>query len=535
MRDESGLVLADRRRAGAGRLATALGKTLFLIGAVAGAGSAHAQSASCDALAKLALPHTEVTATTLVAAGAFIPPPSPQGGGGGPGSQLYATLPSFCRVKATSRPTAESEIKLEVWLPVAGWNGRLQAVGNGGFSSNISYNALAQAVLKGYAGTANNTGQETNNGDFAIGHPGRIADWGSRAVHESAVNAKAAVAAFYGKPAAYSYWNSCSTGGRQGLVAAEYYPDDFDGLAIGDPANPMTRLQANSIWINLALNKDEASFIPPEKWKLIHDKVMAACDAQDGLKDGLITDPRACRITVEALQCKAGASADDCLGGAQVAAMNKILTGSTNPRTGARLYPGYPLGTAMLPGPVAGKNPDNSAPSTFRMLFQDANWDYRTFDFDKDTARADTLGNESINAADPKRLAALFARGGKLLMYHGWIDPAITPLISIDYYEKAVAANGGKAKADDSIRLFMVPGMAHCMGGEGPNAFDKMDVLADWVERGKAPDRIVASHLTAGTVDRTRPLCAYPEVARYNGAGSIDEAANFTCAMPPKG
>jgi len=433
---------------------------------------------------------------------------------------------------ATLRPTPDSDIKIEVWMPAEGWNGRLEAVGNGGFSGNIQYNALAQAVVKGYAGTATNTGHDSNDSAFTIGHPERVKDWGYRAVHEMTVTAKAILAAHYGSRPQYSYWNSCSTGGRQGLVAAEYYPNDFDGLAVGDPANPMTRLQANSIWINLALNKDETSVIPQEKWTMIHQTVMNQCDAVDGLKDGLIENPMACNFDIKALQCKNGDAAD-CLTAPQVEALSEVVSGSKNPRTGVQLYPGYPLGTAMLPGPVAGVKPDGSAPDTFQMLFQDANWDYHTFDFDKDTARADKLGNPTINAVDETRLKALFAHGGKLLMYHGWNDPAISPLISIDYYNKAVAANGGVDKTYSEVRLFMVPGMNHCGGGEGPNVFDKMDTIADWVEHGKAPDEIIASHQDAQhQVDRTRPLCPYPQLAKYKGSGSVDEAQNFACAAP---
>ena len=505
-------------------------KAFLFLGVAAAAGSAHAAT-SCEDLAKVALPHTEVTSATLVPAGGFTPPAGPGGGGNPNANRVYASLPAFCRVKATSRPTPESDIKIEVWLPAAGWNGRLQAVGNGGFSSYLQYNALAGAVAQGYAGTANNTGQDTNNADFSIGHPGRIPDWGSRAVHESVVNGKALATASYGVKPAYSYWNSCSTGGRQGLVAAEYYPEDFDGLAVGDPANPMTRLQANSIYINLALNKDEASFITPEKWAAISKVVMDSCDSKDGLKDGLINNPMACNFKVETLQCK-GADNVSCLTAPQIVAYRKILTGSVNPRTGEHLYPGYPFGTAMLPGPVAGKNPDGSAPATFKMLFQDKDWDYHTFDFDKDTGRAAKLGNNTIDAVDEKKLAKLFARGGKLFMYHGWVDPAITPLISVDYYNKAVAANGGKAQADSSIRLFLVPGMAHCGGGYGPNTFDKMEVISNWVEHGKAPDKIIASRVENDKVVRTRPLCPYPAVAKYKGAGSVDDAANFACVAP---
>jgi feruloyl esterase len=526
----------------------------------------HANAAAaipCENLTGLKLSNTTVNSATLVAKGAFTPPANAAGGGAqaagaqagrgaaagrgapaasgaqagrGPGggqNAVYANTLAFCRVLATVRPVADSEIKVEVWLPAEGWNGRLEALGNGGFSSAIMYGNLAQAVVKGYAATGTNTGFDGNDSSFSIGHPEKITDWGNRAVHEMTVTAKAIVDARYGSGPKYSYWNSCSTGGRQGWVAAEYYPGDFDGLAIGDPANPMTRLQANNIYVSLALNNDPASFIPEAKWAMIHEKVMDQCDAVDGLKDGLIQDPMKCNFKIETLLCKNGDAAD-CLTAPQLEALKKINTGSKNPRTGEQLYPAYPLGTNMaLAGPIVRKDvPDGSSQSTFRMLFQDPAWDYHTFDFDKDTARADKLGNNTINAVNPEKLKALFARGGKVLLYHGWEDPAISPLISVDLYNKAVAANGGLGKTYNDIRLFLVPGMPHCQGGYGPNAFDRVDVVADWVEKGIAPDQIVATHSTGGQVDRSMPLCPYPQIAKYKGSGGIDKAENFTCVKP---
>jgi feruloyl esterase len=522
-------------------------KTIFVVTLLtASAGSAWAASTSCENLTQLKLPHTEITSATVVAAGAFKQPPGgpgapagpppadapagpPPAGGpaGGARPNPYATLPAFCRVMATLRPTSDSDIKIEVWLPADGWNGRLEAVGNGGLGSNLQYNAMAEAVAKGYTATGNNTGQG-NNGKDMIGHPEKLKDWGYRAVHEDAVAAKAIDAAFYGSAPKYSYWNSCSTGGRQGWVAAEYYPIDFDGLAIGDPANPMTRLQANNIAVNLAVNKDDASFIPAEKWTVIHEWAVNQCDAGDGLKDGLIENPMACNLDVKQLACQNGGDAAYCLSAPQMVVLSQVINGSKNPRTGEQLYPGFPLGSPMG-NTITGHKPDGSAAPLYQALFQDANWDYHTFNFDTDTARADKLGNDTINAIDPSKLKQLFAHGGKLLLYHGWNDPNISPLISIQLYEQAAAANGGIAKTSNEMRLFMVPGMNHCGGGEGPNTFDKVDPLVEWVEHGKAPDMIVASHSTSGQVDRTRPLCPYPQVAKYKGSGSIDDAQNFAC------
>jgi feruloyl esterase len=545
-------------------------KKIYALGLLAGLSvPAWAASTPCDQLANLKLPHTEITAATLVAAGAFTPPPNPNqqqmappagapgqnlqapgaqpgpmgqpqaggpGGPGGPGggqgqqNAVYKTLPAFCHVQASLRPTADSRIDIEVWLPADGWTGRLEAVGNGGFGHNIMFNNFAEGVAKGYVVTGSDTGHQSDDSTFAIGHPEKLVDWGYRAMHENVVAAKAIVAAYYGSAPKYSYYNGCSTGGRQGWVAAEYYPKDFDGLAIGDPANPMTRLQANTIYDNLELTKDEAHFIPTAKWAMIHQTVLAACDEKDGLKDGLVADWTKCNFDPNSLLCKNGDAAD-CLTASQIESLKVIAGGSKNPRTGEALYPGYPIGINMQ-GPVVGKNPDNSAPTVFRALFQDANWDYHTFNFDTDTARADKLGNNLINAVDPAKLSQVFAHGGKIILYHGWNDPAITPLISINLYEDAVKANGGVAKTYNDIRLFMVPGMNHCGGGEGPNTFDKLDAISAWVEQGKAPDQIVASHATAGKIDRTRPLCPYPQVAKYKGSGSIDEAANFACAKP---
>jgi feruloyl esterase len=487
-----------------------------------------ASPSSCEDLAHLNVPHTVITEASRVDKGAF---PAPQGQNGQvQNAELFANLSAFCRVKATLRPTADSDIKIEVWLPADTWNGRLEAVGNGAFQSTISYGALAQAVKSGYAGVGSNTGHEGNSGAVLIGHPEKVIDWGNRAVHEMTLAAKAVVTARYGSPAKYSYWNSCSTGGRQGLVAAEYYPNDFDGLAVGDAANPMTRNQASTLYGSLTMNKSAASSMSPAKWDAYRQAVVNACDASDGVKDGLLNNPLSCHFKPQQMLCKNG-DHDDCLTAAQIAALNTLLAGMKNPRTGEQLHAGWPVG-AHPANFVVGPKPEDVAIDTFRVIFQDPAWDFHTMDFDRDIARSDQLGNPVMNAADPSRLKALFAHGGKLFMYHGWDDGSITPLQAIRYYNKAVEANGGRQKTYGSIRLFMVPGMGHCQGGEGPNEFDKMEVISQWTEQGKAPDRIIAAHSTDHKVDRTRPLCPYPQIAKYQGAGSTDDAASFVCAKP---
>lgn len=494
------------------------------------ASSARAAEIACEDLTGLSLPHTEITEARIVAKGEFAPPP---GALDGPGAgAAYKAMAAFCRVLATLRPSSDSDIKIEVWLPAEGWNGRLEGVGNGAYMSSIFYWNLAEAVSQGYAAAATNTGHEGNSGEFAFGHPEKLIDWGYRAVHEMTVTAKAIVTARYGNSAKHAYWNSCSTGGREGLMEAENYPNDFDGLAVGDAANPMTRNQASTLYSTLAVNRDPDGFLSPAKWLAYRKAVLDKCDAADGVKDGLLNSPMACTFDPREMGCKSG-DRDDCLTPPQIAALNTVLAGMKNPRTGEKLHPGWPVGANPHPTMVVGREPEKVAIDTFRALFQNPGWDYHTMDFDKDIALSDKLGNRLMNAADESRLKALFARGGKIILYHGWSDPNISALLGIKYYTDAVEANGGTSKTYDSIRLFMVPGMGHCGGGEGPNAFDKMEALTKWVEEGKAPDRIIAVHAGSdGTVDRSRPLCPYPQVAKYLGKGSIDEAGNFSCTAP---
>ncbi len=488
----------------------------------------HAAAATCESLASLALPDTKITTAQTVAAGAFTMP----AGGFMPSPVSPKSLPAFCRVAATLRPSKDSDIKIEVWLPVEGWNGKFQGVGNGGWTGSITYPALMAALQKGYASASTDTGHAGNpvDGSFALGHPEKVTDFGYRAVHEMTVKAKAIVAAFYQKNAQYSYWNGCSSGGKQGLKEAQRYPNDYDGIIAGAPANYWTHLTAATVWVGAATHKDEASFIPPAKYRVIHDAVIKSCDAVDGLKDGLIDDPRRCHFDPATIACQ-GADAPTCLTAPQVEAAKKIYSPATNPRTKEAIFPGLEPGSELGWGFMAGgKEPSEIGMAEFRnIVYHDANWDWRTFDFDKGVALAEKVDNNTITANDPN-LKPFFSHGGKLLMYHGWTDPLIAPENSINYYTSVLDKMGGASKAGDSIRLFMVPGMDHCGGGEGPNAFDSVSVMEQWVEKGAAPSQIVASHTSAGQVDRTRPLCTYPQVAHYKGSGSIDEAANFVCS-----
>lgn len=484
--------------------------------------SAPVLAASCDSLSSLTLPDTTITSVQSVDARQFSPP---AGRGGAPNAAAYQDLPAFCRVSATLKPTSDSDIKVEVWLPSTGWNGKFQAVGNGGWAGVISYRELSEAVRRGYAAASTDTGHTGGSGQFALGHQEKLIDFGYRSEHEMTVKGKAIVSAFYGNAPKYSYWNGCSTGGRQGLKEAQRFPNDYDGIIAGAPANRT----ALALWIAFAILKDPGTYIPASKYALVHRAVLDACDANDGLKDGLIEEPTRCHFDPKVLLCKGGDDAS-CLTAAQVEGVRKIYTAATNPRTGQLLFPSLPMGTE-LGWAILGKGPEPSDVMLDHykyVVFKDPNWDWRTFNFDSDINRSEQPDNTVMNSTDPN-LKTFFGHQGKLLLYHGWSDPNISALSTIQYYNSVVDTMGGAAKTSDNIRLFLVPGMGHCGGGEGPNVFDKVDAMEQWVEQAKAPEQMIASHSTAGKVDRTRPLCPYPQIAQYKGSGSIDDAKNFVC------
>ena len=483
-------------------------------------------AATCDSLRSLALPDTTITLTQSVAPGEFVPPGSPSGPPSSAG--LFKKLPAFCRLAATLQPTSDSDIKIEVWLPAAGWNGKFQAVGNGGWAGVISYSAMAQALEHGYATSSTDTGHVGPSGSFALGHPEKLIDFAYRSEHEMTVKAKDIIQAFYGDPPKVSYWNGCSTGGRQGLKEAQRFPNDYDAIIAGAPANPRTRLAFTTLWIAQAAHKDEASYIPPSKYPAIHQAVLNACDALDGLKDGLLADPTRCRFDPKVLACQ-DADGPACLTAAQIETVRKILSPPKNPQTGEEIYPTLEPGSELGWATLAGPQPFQATVDHFKyVVFKDPNWDWKTLNFAGDVALADKIDNETINATDAN-LKPFFAHNGKLLLYHGFSDPNVPPRSTINYYNRVLDTTAG---AGDSIRLFMVPGMGHCGGGEGPNNFDMVSALEQWKEHGKAPERIVAAHRAGGQVDRTRPLCPYPQVARYKGSGSIDEESNFVCETP---
>jgi feruloyl esterase len=487
-----------------------------------------ARSESCDSLQSLSLENTTITLAQSVAAGEFIPPGAQQQ------ERAFKETPAFCRVAATLKTSSDSDIKIEVWMPIYGWNGKFMGIGNGGFSGAVSYAQMTPALRRGYAASSTDTGHTSGGGDasWALGHPEKQIDFGYRAVHEMTVRAKAIVAAFYSNPPQYSYWDGCSSGGKQGLKEAQDFPNDYDGIIAGAPANNWTHLMAQILSVAQAVRKDEASAIPQSKYALIHNAVLEQCDVLDKAKDGLLEDPRQCKFDPAVLQCKAGDAAT-CLTSPQVTALKHVYEPARNPRTGEEIYPGLSVGSELgwgvLPQPFA------VAETHFKYIVaQNPNWDFRTFDLDRDVAKADAIDADvgHFRAINPD-LTAFKNRGGKLIQYHGWNDQQIAAQNSINYYENVVKRFGNSKQVDDFYRLFMVPGMMHCQGGAGaPDRFDRVSALENWVEKGNAPEEILGSHFTNGVVDRTRPLCPYPKVAQWNGSGTIDDAVNFQCVSP---
>ena len=446
-------------------------------------------------------------------------------------------LPATCRAAATLTPTADSEIKIEVWMPLTGWNGKFHSAGgasgaNSAIGGSINYQPMQAALRNGYATAGTDGGHTGATLSFAPGHPEKVIDFGYRAVHEMTVTAKSLIATFYGAGPRFSYWNACAAGGRQGWQEIQRYPADYDGLIVSDPANAWSKLQSWSLWVWQAAHETPASYIPPAKYPAMHKAALDACDALDDVTDGLIENPLACTFDPKVLQCTAGDN-DSCLTPSQVDAARKIYSPAKNPRTGAEIFPGLMPGSELSWGSLAGPEVPYYATETYKhLVFNDPNWSAaaRPINFDTDVARAETA-SAALNA-DNANIKPFLDRGGKIIAYGGWTDPLISPLNEVNLY-KRVASTVGQVQVDRSYRLFMVPGMNHCRGGEGTDTFDMLPALEAWVEQGKAPDRIEASKVVQGRVQRTRPLCPFPQVARYSGRGSTDDAANFVCAAPP--
>ncbi len=350
------------------------------------------------------------------------------------------------------------------------------------------------------------------------------------------VAGKSIAKSYYTRDPQVSYFQGCSTGGHQAITEAHRYPDDYNGIIAGDPANNRVRLHMVGYWNYEATHSDPASYIPISKLAMLNKAVLDACDKIDGLADGIIDDPRKCKFDPAVLTCpsaSAGQAGDaaNCLTAPQVAAMKKIYQGPKNPRTGAQIFPGMYPGSEVNPlglDRTLANTPDSGRPAPPPGLAIWTNWKGPRYDWDKDATQVISELSPLLDDADPD-LKAFKARGGKLLLYTGWADPLIPAADLVNYYERMQKTMGSTA---EFARLFMVPGMGHCAGGNAPTRFDALAALEPWVEKGAAPQKMVAAQIVQGATTRTRPLCVYPQVAKYNGTGSQDDAANFSCKQP---
>ncbi len=508
----------------------------------------------CASLSALKLADMTITSAQEVAAGAFLPP------GAMAPPPAVKLMPAFCRVIAEIKPVKDSDIKIEVWLPLAGWNGKYRGQGNGGFAGQINYPDLAVAISKGYATASTDTGHAGSGIDasWALGHPEKIIDFGHRAIHEMTVKAKAVIQAFYGDAPKRSYFASCSNGGRQALMEAQRFPADYDGILAGAPANYWTHVFATFIWDIQAMQHDPASSIPPSKIPAISAAVLAACDAhnEDGVQDGILNDPRECRFDPAAIICKTTDS-DSCLTAPQAAALQKIYSGPKDAK-GKQVFPGFLPGgengpggwSAWITGQAPGKDLQTAFATGFfaNMISTSAPIDLKTVNVETAVQLANEQQGRTLNATDPN-LKPFMAHGGKLIIYHGWSDSALPPAGAITYYN-SVELGLGRELTDKFVRLYMLPGMQHCGGGPGPNFFgqpgtpsdpqhDIYAALEQWVEKGTAPDKIIATKYAnvpgaAPELKMSRPLCPYPQVAKYKGTGDTNNESNFICAQGKK-
>ena len=491
--------------------------------------------------------NTTMTVSTTVSGGSLVTPTD----------QILTGLPPFCRVTGVSRPTSDSEIRFEVWLPSDSWNGKFVSSGEGGFAGRLNYTRLGldggldEWLRRGYATASTDTGHRSTEDNWAIGHPERVIDYAYRSKHLVTVAAKGLIEAYYGRAATHAYFNSCSNGGRQALKEVQRYPEDYDGVVVGAPWNFQSHSNAGFVWDAQTLSAPGAA-IPASKLPAIQTAAVAACDASDGLIDGLIEEPAKCAFDPATLKCTTGDS-DDCLTEAQIVSLEKLYGGPKNPRTGESIYPGWAMGGESGWERFVSADAVTNLGHTYfsNLVFEDPNWDYQSFDFDGHLAFAESKVGSLADAVETD-LSAAQRRGVKIIQYHGWNDQTVQPGYSPNYYELVAAEMGGRAATQDFYRLFMVPGMAHCYRGPGANSFggvgqqlpptrdanhDLQAALEEWVEHGVAPDKLIATKYVdddadATTIAFTRKLCPYPSVARYDQSGDPSTAESFVCVTP---
>lgn len=503
-----------------------------------GCGLAHA--ADCAALKNLSLNQTEITTAEMVTGDLAIAGETPM-----------HELPGLCRVAGILRPSSDSEIRFEVWMPAEGWNGRLLGVGNGGFAGAIGYRQFDAYIKRGYAVAGSDAGHqgESTDGTFAYQHPEKVKDFGWRAVHVTTERAKQIVAAYYGKAESKAYFDACSDGGREALMEAERFPEDYDGILAGAPADAWSTMLAAGIGAMQNLMSDPRAYIPPRKLGALEKASLDACDKLDGVKDGIIGDPTQCKFDPAVLLCKDG-DTSECLTQPQINTVKALYSGATD-KNGAPIFPGFSMGDETGWGLwVVGESPGASlfaqfVQNNFRYLVTgDPKWNALTADQDAMLKLSREKTAADLDSTNPD-LSKFAAHGGKLILYHGWNDAAISPWNSIAYY-KSVQQTVGADKAANFVELFMVPGMEHCFGGPGASAFGQLgiatdkvpkpgvfDALVDWVEKGSPDENITATKYNQEMKPQfTRPLCAFPKVAKYNGTGDTKDAASYACAAP---
>jgi feruloyl esterase len=533
---------------------------IALVPAVTAAQNTQQTPAACERLASLALPNTTITLAQVVNAGGFaVPVNAPRDGGGssalagtigpvpdvpgrvtantaglglgyngGRGIPPFSTLPAFCRVAATLKPSPSSDIRMEMWMPISGWNGNFRGTSPNGLGGLLNYNAMGVGLTDGFATASTDTGHQ--GGDTAwMQVPDKVTDFAGRAMHETTVVGKALTAAYYGTAPKYSYMLECGGGSAAALHEVQKYPADYNGIVVGGHAAHLTRQIFGQLWLWMATHPNGVAILPAATLSVIHNAVLNKCDMLDGVKDGLLENPLHCTFDPKEIECKSGDSAN-CLTTAQVEAVQKIYAGPTNPRTNEKvwspLFRGSELDWSFF---SEGAAPIGIATSALRMILDDPTWDYRTspIDFDRHVALADKSAIAGVSASNPD-ISDYVRRGGKLILSGGWNNALVPAGAVLDYY-KSVEARIGIDDTRGAVRLYMVPGMIECNGGPGTDTFDMLAVMRRWVERGEAPNDVPASRVEHGKVVRTRPLCPYPQVATYRGSGSTNEAANFVC------
>jgi hypothetical protein len=503
---------------------------------------------ACTALSQLQLADTTVTSATMVV----------KGDGAAVGLVGVTDLPAFCRVTAHVRAAPDSDIAVEIWLPATGWTGVFHGNGNGGFAGVLSsgYPGMASGLRRGYATATTDMGTAPATplaADALIGHPRKWADWGRLSTHVMTVTGKALTTAFYGRPAIRAYYTGCSTGGQQGLIEALYYPSDYDGILAGAPGVNRTWTHATVLWDYAAAHRTPESLLSDEKLRTLNAAAIAACARQGRALPGdtFVSDPLRCVFDPKTIACRSGGP-KTCLTSAEVATARAFYAGPTT-RDGRRVFYGWLPGSEG-PGMFGWsflENLYNGQPafsSIFKWVFG-PDWNWRNFDFDRDMPRVDAALARYVNDTTTGSLEAFRARGGKLILFHGLADSLVAPGQSVAFYQRQARELGGVTRLRQAARLFLVPGMMHCGGGPGPDAFnsvgsvappqgaddadhDLFEALVKWTSGGPAPERVIATKFADNTnvVISQRPVCAYPRTAVYRGAGSRQSAASFVCS-----